>query len=43
MGTTRGVSWNPKVPVTVGFGIGHLAQVTPDPLKPEASQPQLPS
>lgn len=39
MGTTRGVSWNPGVPAMVGFGIGHLAQVTPDPLKPEASQP----
>lgn len=37
MGTTRGVSWNPGLPVTFGFGIRHLAQVTPDPLKSEAS------
>lgn len=42
MGTTRGVSWNPGLPVTFGFGIGHLAQVTPDPLKSEASQPSSP-
>ena len=43
MGTTRGVSWNPGLPVTSGFGIRHLAQVTPDPLKSEASLSKLPS